>query len=224
MFSARIYRPAAVLVTAGVFLLGAGQAAGATTTDLATGQGEVNSAEYQLDLALSKAVTEENIGTLLDSAHAAGDTESVRLLTDARSALEKAQSEKVALASVSASDVDIIAIVKRIAKLAQPIVVAALRVGGDGAATILESIAKLVTSIPGVGIGGPITDVVLRSIATGLRVGGAVLAEIIEGIRIEGTSRAEAQTLLTQHLRTDAGLPQASADTWGAVLAQVATA
>ncbi|WP_216216179.1 hypothetical protein [Amycolatopsis aidingensis] len=224
MFSARIYRPAAVVVTASVFLLGAGQAASATSTDLAAGQGEVHTTEYQVDLALSKVVTEENITTLLESARDAGDAESVRLLTEARSALGEVQSEQTALASGSASDVDIIAIVKRIAKLAQPIVVAALRVGGDGAARILESIAKLVTSIPGIGLGGPITDVVLKSVATGLRVGGAVLADIIESIRIEGTPLVEARALLTQHLRTDAGLPQAAADTWGAVLAQVATA
>ncbi|GAA4543604.1 hypothetical protein [Amycolatopsis samaneae] len=196
-------RSVAVVLAAGILSLGVvpvAAAAPGTETTSAASQATARS-------ALEKVVTTANVDALI----AAGDAETARQLAPV----------KAALAAGDDGGIDIIGGLKDLLKFAQPIIVQALRVGGPIAATVLETIGDLVAAIPGVSIGGPITQAVLKPIALLIRAGAPVLADLIEGIRIEGTSKARARQIFTDHLRETEKLPEDSAKVFGAVLAEV---
>ncbi|GAA1973548.1 hypothetical protein [Amycolatopsis minnesotensis] len=194
-------RSIAVVLTSGIVALGFGQPAMAETEPAPA----VVAPAAQT--ALQKIVTTANVDALI----AAGDATTAQQLAPI----------KAALANPSAEDIDIIGALKKLAKFAQPIIVQALRVGGPVAAKVLETIGDLVAAIPGVGIGGPITQAVLKPIALLIKAGAPALADLIEGIKIEGVAKDQAREIITGHLRQTDGLPEDSAKAFGAVLAEI---
>ncbi|WP_020666288.1 hypothetical protein [Amycolatopsis nigrescens] len=201
MTIARFSKPIAAVVTAGVFTAGF-----APTTFAATG----NTATPTIASTTALAEAKSEITVLANRVAALGDTSSAQQLDRFTAALN----------DPAATDIDIIGELKKLAKFLQPIVVEALRVGGPIAADVLESIAKLVSSIPGVGIGGPITEAVLKPIATLIRLGAPALADLIEKIEIEGVAKDDARQRFGTHLRGE-GLPADSADAFAAALAEI---
>lgn len=198
-------RPIAVVLASGIVALGFGQPATAATET--TTSAVIAPAERA---ALQKIVTTANVDALI----AAGDATTAQQLAPV----------KAALANASAQDIDIIGALKKLAKFAQPIIVQALRVGGPVAAGVLETIGDLVAAIPGVGIGGPITQAVLKPIALLIKTGAPALADLIESIKIEGVAKDEAREILTGHLRQTEGLPEDSAKAFGTALAEIYSA
>ncbi|WP_158880737.1 hypothetical protein [Amycolatopsis anabasis] len=199
----RLTKSIAVVTTAGILSLGFGPAATAAAEST---QVAITADEAAAKAALERIVNLPNIDAL--SAQVTGDTADA--LAEVRAALQ----------SPSAQDIDLIGELKKLAKFAQPIIVAALRVGGPIVADVLDSIADLVAAIPGIDIGGPIVKAVLKPIALAIRVGAPALADLIEKIKIEGVPQAEAQRLITDHLRQDVGLSANSANALGSILAE----
>ncbi|SFP98695.1 hypothetical protein SAMN05421810_104112 [Amycolatopsis arida] len=221
MIRSTVYKPVAVLLATSVLLVGGAQLASAgTLPPSATTASDVD--ELAVDRALGSVVTVENVDGLLAAARANGDTETVHALDGVRAELVTVLSEKSELGGSSVANQDIIDTIKRIAKFAQPIVVAALRIGGPLAAQILDTIGNALRFIPG--LGGVISSGVLKTVALGVREGAEALAALIESIKIEGLSQAEARDALAGQLRqlTDAPADQVAAA--ATVLAVVATA
>ncbi|MFE0020323.1 hypothetical protein [Amycolatopsis sp. NPDC059021] len=205
MTLAQYSRPIAVVLTAGIVALGITPVASAATGPESTSAVLAPAQQETVRAALQKVVTTENVDALI----AAGDADTARQLAPVKAAL------------AGDGGIDIIGGLKELLKFAQPIIVQALRVGGPIAAGVLESIGDLVAAIPGVGIGGPITQAVLKPIALLIKTGAPALADLIEGIKIEGVGKSQARQVITEHLRQVENLPEDSAKVFGAALAEV---
>ena len=205
----RYSRPIAVVLTTGILALGLGQPALAATGAPAAVSTPAQQATALA--ALQKLVTPANVDALI----AAGDAETARQLAPVKAALAQGD------VTPAQGGIDLIGALKGLLKFAQPIIVQALRVGGPIAAGVLETIGDLVAAIPGVGLGGPITQAVLKPIALLIRAGAPALADLIEGIKIDGVGTDQARAVITEHLRQAEGLPEDSARVFGAVLAEI---
>ncbi|GAA1964299.1 hypothetical protein [Amycolatopsis minnesotensis] len=168
MAAPKYSRPLAVVLAAGIVALGYGHTAVAATGPETAPTASAPAARA----ALQKVVTTANVDALI----AAGDATTARELGPV----------KAALANAGAQHIDIIGAPKELAKFAQPIIVQALRVGGPVAASVLETIGDPVAAIPGASSGGPSPQAVLKPIALLIRAGSPVLADLIEGIKIDG--------------------------------------
>lgn len=183
-------KPATVMVTAAILVSGfAPTAVAATEAD----QARAAITTRQQDAA------QRLLATLREAA-AADPATAVSRLNDARAMLSR----------LSIEDIDWVEAFKIAFRVLQPFAVAALRYGGPVASSIIEFVGQAVARFPR--IGEPLNEYFFKPIAGVVRVWAPRLADLIESIKIEDVSRAEATERIANHLRTVENLSAEASD------------
>lgn len=192
----RMAGPIALLVVTGTVALGVQPAVAAQPAPRVAVSQVSDSAARE---ALTSLVTQDNLRDLARRAQAAGDTATVRALTEGR----------VALAGDGGID-----IIGGLIAVGKVVIVAGLRYGGPVAAAIVELLPALIGFIPGAAPFVPLLETLAKPIADLIRVGAPKLADLLE----QWWADPQRGEVLTRYLRDDAGLPADSATVFAGAL------